>query len=129
MFRTTPQWHHETSNRVALDSIPGNPGSPLVESRVTTSGFDLTGIDIFTAGTLYKDISFGVQPFIDNTGRIHLETAFVRFDNLLGSRWLNVKFGKFELDSLISERRLLTLDNNGFYQLYHFNPSGDNNIL
>jgi hypothetical protein len=129
MFRTTPQWHHETLNRVAVDSIPGNPGSPVVESRVTTSGFDLTGIDIFTAGTLYKDISFGVQPFIDNTGRIHLETAFVRFDNLLGSRWLNVKFGKFELDTLISERRLLTLDNNGFYQLYHFKPAGDNNIF
>jgi hypothetical protein len=129
MFRTSTQWHRETNNRVALDSIPGNPNSPLVEGQITTSGFDLTGIDIFSAGTLYKNISFGVQPFIDNTGRVHLETAFVRLDNLLGSRWLNLKFGKFELDTLISERRILTLDNNGFYQLYHFNPSGDSNIF
>jgi len=129
MFRTSTQWHHETTNRMAVDTVPGDPSSPLAESRVTTSGFDLTGIDIFTAGTLYKNISFGLQPFVDNTGRIHLETAFVRLDNLLGSHWLNVKFGKFELDTLISERRLLTLDNNGFYQNYHFTPAGDNNIF
>ncbi|HEY7097736.1 MAG TPA: hypothetical protein VH437_13500 [Terriglobales bacterium] len=129
MFRTSTQWHRETFDRFPLDSIPGNPNSPTVESNITTSGFDLTGIDMFAAGTLYKNISFGIQPFIDNTGRIHLETAFVRFDNLLGSPWINLKFGKFELDNLISERRILTLDNNGFYQLYHFKPAGDNNIF
>ena len=32
-----------------------------------------------------------------------------RLDNLFGSSWFNVKLGKFELDNLISEKRILTL--------------------
>jgi hypothetical protein len=36
---------------------------------------------------------------------------------------LNVKFGKFELDNLLSEKRILTLSNvGGMYQNYHFQP-------
>jgi hypothetical protein len=54
----------------------------------------------------------------------------VRFDNLLGSSWLNVKLGKFELDNLLSEKRPLTLTaNGGIYQLYHFMPQGDGNVF
>ena len=46
-----------------------------------------------------------------------------RLDNLFGSPWLNVKLGKFELDNLLSEKRILTLTGNGgIYQLYHFIP-------
>ena len=46
-----------------------------------------------------------------------------RLDNLFGSPWLNVKLGKFELDNLLSEKRILTLTGNGgIYQLYHFMP-------
>jgi len=53
-----------------------------------------------------------------------------RLDNLFGSPWLNVKFGKFELDNLLSEKRILTLTGNGgIYQLYHFVPVGDGNIF
>jgi len=129
MFRTTPQWHRESSDHSAVDRIPGDASSGQTEARLTTSGFDLTGVDIFSAGTLYKNISFGLQPFLDNNGRFHLETAWVRLDNLLGSSWLNVKFGKFELDTLISERRILTLNNTGFYHGYHYVPSGDINIF
>jgi len=33
----------------------------------------------------------------DNAGAFHFENAFVRFDNLFGSGWLNLKVGKFEL--------------------------------
>jgi hypothetical protein len=41
-----------------------------------------------------------------------------------------VKFGKFELDNLLSEKRILTLTGNGgIYQLYHFRPVGDNNVF
>jgi hypothetical protein len=41
-----------------------------------------------------------------------------------------VKFGKFELDNLLSEKRILTLTaNGGVYQLYHFRPVGDGNIF
>ena len=127
-FRMTPWWHRETNNRTAVDLVPGDPSSGMVESRVTRSGFDMTGIDIWAAGTLYKNISFAVQPFLDNTGKFHLETMYVRFDNLLSSSWLNFKFGKFELDTLLSEKRLYTMDSiGGFYHSYHFTPRGDNN--
>jgi hypothetical protein len=38
--------------------------------------------------------------------------------------------GKFELDNLLSEKRILTLTGNGgIYQLYHFVPQGDGNIF
>ncbi len=48
----------------------------------------------------------------------------------MGSPWLNVKLGKFELDNLLSEKRILTLTGNGgIYQLYHFIPVGDGNIF
>jgi hypothetical protein len=42
----------------------------------------------------------------------------------LHSPWLNVKMGKFELDSFISEKRTLTLSGKRRgYQLFHFIPS------
>jgi hypothetical protein len=125
-FRVTPVWHRESSNRVAVDIIPGNPASGQTESRVTTNAFNISGIDIWTVGTLYKNISFDVEPDFDNSGSAHLLSYFIRFDNLLDSRWLNLKVGKFELDTLISEDRQLTLSNTGgFYRNYHFTPPGD----
>jgi hypothetical protein len=58
----------------------------------------------------------------------HFESAWVRFDNLLNSPWLNVKVGKFELDNLLSEKRFLTLSNvGGSWFNYHFLPQGDSN--
>src|SRR5579872_184021 len=68
MFRTTPNWHRESTNRVAVDKVPGNSGSGLVETTISPSGFDASGLDIITAGTLYKNISFFVQPFIGSSG-------------------------------------------------------------
>ena len=125
-FRTIPEWDRESSNRVAVDIVPGNPAGGQKESQITTSGFNISGLDIWTAGTLYKNISFAVQPDLDNSGKLHLLTYFVRFDNLLDSRWLNLKVGKFELDTLVSEDRELTLSNTGgFYRNYHFTPAGD----
>ena len=126
MFRTIPLWHRETDNRVPVDVTPGNPSGGQVEATVATSGFNISGLDIWTAGTLAKNISFAVQPAIDNSGNVHLLTYFLRFDNILGSPWLNLKVGKFELDTLISEERQLFQSNTGgFYQNYHFTPIGD----
>ncbi len=123
-FRMTPQWHRETNNRTAVDSVAGDPTSGAVERATAFSGFDLSGIDMWTAGTVARDISFQVLPSSDETGVFHFESAWLRFDNLLGSRWLNLKFGKFELDTPVSEKRFLTLSQNGgFYQLYHFSPT------
>jgi hypothetical protein len=126
MFRATPFWHRETDNRVPTDIVPGNPASGQVESSVATHGFDTNGLDIITAGTLYKNISFEVQPYLDNDGKAHLITYYVRFDNLLGSRWLNLKVGKFALDTLLSDdRQLLQNGTGGFYRSYYFTPRGD----
>jgi hypothetical protein len=124
-FRITPNWHRESVNRTDIT----NPATTLTtEGQLTTHGFDLSGMDILAAGTLAKNISFLLVPSADNLGAFHFESANVRFDNLLHSSWLNVKVGKFELDNVISEKRILTLSNNGgFYQIYHFVPIGDIN--
>src|SRR5579863_1759106 len=128
-FRITPYWHRESSDKVAIDSVTGNSGSATIERQITTHGFDLSGLDFHTGGTLEKNVSFYVLPSSDPTASFHFETVMARFDNLFGSPWLNIKMGKFELDNLISEKRILTLTGNGgIYQLYHFIPQGDGNV-
>jgi hypothetical protein len=128
-FRTTPFWHRENNNRQGVDLIPGSAGSGLVERNVTTSGFDLGGVDFIAAGTLYKNISVFVQPFIGNSS-VTLSQAWARLDNLAGSRWLNLKMGKFELDEPISQERSLLLNNTGaLYYSYFFSPPGDKNLF
>ena len=63
---------------------------------------------------------------MENDGSFGFESASIRFDNLFGSSWLNIKGGKFELDNIISEKRILGLSNNGgSYQMYHFQPVGE----
>ena len=122
-FRIVPIWH-----RVSTGKVPVDQGSGI--ARVTTSGFDLSGLDFHTGGTLEKNFSFYVLPSSDNTGSFHFETVMARLDNLFGSPWLNLKLGKFELDNLLSEKRVLTLTGNGgIYQLYHFIPVGDGNVF
>ena len=123
-LRMTPYWSRESTNKVAVDSAPTG------EQKITTTGFNLSGLDILTGGTLDKNISFLLVPSSDETGAFHFESVNVRFDNLFHSPWLNVKVGKFELDSFISEKRTLTLSaNGGPYQLFHFIPVGDGNIF
>src|SRR5580700_12262700 len=78
MFRVTPTWHRESNDRAAVDMVPGNAGSGLVQSTVTQSGFDVGGIDVVTAGTLSKNISFFVQPYFSNSGA-GLSQAWARF--------------------------------------------------
>ena len=129
MFRTTPIWHRENNNRRVIDSVPGGSSNGQVEASVTTSGFDLHGLDVITAGTLYKNISFFVQPFIGSND-INLAQSWVRLDNLAGSSWLNVKMGKFELDEPISQERSLTINDTGApYYTYFYTPPGDNNAF
>jgi hypothetical protein len=123
-FRITPIWHRVSTNSVATDQ------SPTGAQKITSSGFDLSGLDFHTGGTLEKNFSFYVLPSSDPTASFHFETVMARMDNLGGSSWFNIKMGKFELDNLLSEKRILTLTGNGgIYQLYHFIPAGDNNIF
>jgi hypothetical protein len=119
-FRITPQWHRESTNKAQVDGSNGPGGN---EAQVTTHGFDWSGLDFHTGGTLAKDVSFYVLPSSDNTGAFHFESVWARLDNIGGSSWLNVKLGKFELDNLLSEKRILTLTGiSGVYTNYHFQP-------
>jgi hypothetical protein len=133
-LRITPHWHRESTsatditNPAITDPVTGLPAT--TEGQLTTHGFDLTGMDMLTAGTLAKNISFLLVPSADETGAFHFESASVRFDNLLHTPWLNVKVGKFELDNIVSEKRILTLSGQGgFYQGYHFQPVTEDTSL
>ena len=131
-FRITPIWHRVSTGKVLVDTYSAGNPSPTGAAiqRVTSSGFDISGLDFHTGGTLEKNFSFYVLPSSDNTASFHFETVMARLDNLFGSPWFNVKLGKFELDNLLSEKRILTLTGNGgIYQLYHFVPQGDGNIF
>jgi hypothetical protein len=134
VFRITPIWHRVSVGKVDVDTyssvggVPTPTGSAI--QRISSSGFDLSGLDFHTGGTLEKNISFYLLPSSDPTGAFHFEQVFVRFDNIAHSPWLNFKLGRFELDNLLSEKRILTLTGNGgIYQTYHFIPVGDGNIF
>jgi hypothetical protein len=115
--RFTPQWHRERNSAEATDQ------SATGVQPVTTQGFDLSGIDFWFAGLLAKNISFVVLPSSDEYGNFHFESGWVRFDNLLKTPWLNLKAGKYELDTVVSEKRMLTLSQvGGIYQMYHYLP-------
>jgi hypothetical protein len=122
-FRITPIWHRESNDKTQVD---GSNGQSLNEATVTTHGFDWSGLDFHTAGTLANNYSFYVLPSSDNTAAFHFESVWARIDNIGGSSWINVKLGKFELDNLLSEKRILTLTNvSGVYTNYHFQPVGE----
>ena len=129
-FRMTPIWHRVSEGKVEVDTYAGGAVSGATSKRIEASGFDLSGLDLHTGGTLEKNFSFFLLPSSDATGAFHFETVMARLDNLWGSSWLNIKLGKFELDNLLSEKRILTLTGNGgVYQTYHFIPVGDANIF
>ena len=129
-FRITPIWHRVSTGKNIEDVYTDGVVTGTAQTRVSSSGFDLSGLDFHTGGTLEKNISFYVLPSSDPTASFHFETVMARLDNLFGSSWLNIKLGKFELDNLLSEKRILTLTGNGgIYQLYHFMPQGDGNIF
>ena len=118
--RATPQWHSELNSAEATNQAKSGV------QPVKTQGFDISGMDLWMAGTISKDITFIILPSSDEYGNFHFESMWVRFDNLLKSRWLNVKAGRFELDHVVSEKRILTLSQvGGTYQTYHYLPQVD----
>ena len=130
-FRITPIWHRVSSlNQVdTYDSTTGAINGSTAQ-RINSTGFDLSGLDFHTGGTLEKNISFYVLPSSDPTGAFHFESVNARIDNIGGSPWLNIRLGRFELNNLLSEKRTLWLTGNGgIYQTYHFIPQGDGNFL
>ncbi|HWZ75034.1 MAG TPA: hypothetical protein VNX87_00790, partial [Candidatus Sulfotelmatobacter sp.] len=77
-FRMTPMWHRVSTGKVAVDQGNGI-------TRVTSSGFDLSGLDLHTGGTLEKNFSFYLLPSSNNAGAFHFETVMARLDNVFGS--------------------------------------------
>jgi len=133
-FRITPIWHRLSSLNSVDVYTPGSPQYPnpsgTALQRISSSGFDLSGLDFHTGGTLEKNISFYVLPSSDPTGAFHFESVNARIDNIGSSPWLNIRLGRFELNNLLSEKRTLWLTGNGgIYQTYHFIPVGDGNIF
>ncbi|MFZ0762103.1 MAG: hypothetical protein WAM69_19305, partial [Candidatus Sulfotelmatobacter sp.] len=91
-FRMTPIWHRVSTGKVLVDTYAaGEPTGGAAIQRVSSSGFDLSGLDFHTGGTLYKNISFYLLPSSDPTGAFHFESVMVRLDNVGGSPWLNFK--------------------------------------
>ena len=89
-FRITPIWHRVSTGKVPIDTYGpnGTGGSQLTGSqieRITSSGFDLSGLDFHTGGTLEKNFSFYVLPSSNNAAQFHFETVMGRLDNLFGS--------------------------------------------
>jgi hypothetical protein len=123
-MRITPSWHRESSDKVAVDQAATG------QQQITAHGFDVGGLDILAGGTIDKNISFLLVPSSDENGFFHFESVNARLDNLFGSPWLNIKMGKFELDNIVSEKRILTISaNGGGFQIYHFIPVNDNNFF
>ena len=124
-LRVTPQFHLERATKQLVDAVPGDATSGQVERTVNFHGFDLSGTDLWTAGTLWKNVSFVALLSSDNLASFHFEAVNLRFDNMGDNPWLNLKVGKFELDNLVSEKRFLFLSaNGGSYQSYHFSAPG-----
>src|SRR5208282_1708629 len=67
-FRITPIWHRVSTNKVQVDGSAGPGGN---EAKITSSGFDLSGLDFHTGGTLEKNFSFYVLPSSDATASFH----------------------------------------------------------
>ena len=90
-FRIIPIWHRVSTGKVAVDTYSGGTvtGGQTIR-RITSSGFDLSGLDFHTGGTLEKNFSFYVLPSSDATASFHFETVMARLDNLFGSPWLNL---------------------------------------
>src|SRR5579859_2560252 len=125
-FRMTTFWHRENTNRLQVDDPTSTTGGQI-EANYTAHGFDYSGLDFHTGGTVAKNISFYLLPSSDPLGNFHFETVMVRLDNLAGSSWINVKLGKFELDNLLSEKRILTISSHGGFYLYFNDPPATEN--
>ena len=122
-FRTTVGYQYAEQQGVPVDQPPGS-----TTTKTGTLGF--AGLDILTAGTLGKQISFlvvytpglGSASFGTEPADGDLESAFVGFHRLFGTPFLNVRVGKHAPDLPVDEHRIISLTQG--YNIYHFHPQG-----
>jgi hypothetical protein len=118
-FRTTVGYQYQKFGNSAADGA-GN----LFDTY--TSGFGSEGMDILSAGTLDRDISFLIVPTgefsnLGGTATFALESAWIRLDNISGSSLLNFKIGYGDLDIPFSTHRSLTIFSP--YLIYTYSPT------
>ncbi len=112
-LRITPSYQYNSVTNVSTDKGPFN---------VNTGSVTQVGMDLLTAGVLMPDVSFLVVAtgFTENEATT-LESAWVRFDNLFGSSWANLKLGVHEIDLPRSAHRPWNLSETG-YLIYSYHP-------
>jgi hypothetical protein len=89
-----------------------------------TGAFQTIGMDFLTGGALFDNVSALVVPtgFTPSAG-VFLESFWLRFDNLWDSPWVNIKFGRHEVDLPASAHRALNLTPIP-YLFYGYHPAG-----
>lgn len=114
-IRITP--HYEFNSATHQDTDQGT-------KTLKSGGVAGVGIDLLTGGTLGKHASFLVVPtgFTEEDG-VTLESAWVRFNDIGGSSWLNLKLGKHEVDLPRSGHRPWNLTGTG-YLIYGYHSPG-----
>lgn len=114
-IRITPHYEFDSADHQVTDQGV---------RTVSTGSIAEVGLDLLSAGTLAQNVSFLVVPtgFTTSEG-VTLEAAWLRFDNLAHSSWLNIKLGKHELDLPRSGHRSWSLTDTG-YLIYAYHPAG-----
>jgi hypothetical protein len=108
--------------------VPTGDGTTTTATQTGTFGF--TGLDVFAVGTLGDQLSFLITYTPGLTGAgfqlapsgSDLESAWLGFNDILASPFLNLRVGKHALDLPIDEHRQITLTQG--YNVYHFHPQG-----
>ena len=123
-LRITPFWSRESTNKVAVDTAHRR------NQRMTTTGFNLSGLDILTGGTLEKNISFLLVPSADETGAFHFESVERPLrqpvsQSVAQRESRQIRTRQFHLGKTYVD----PIGNGGAYQLFHFIPVNDGNIF
>jgi hypothetical protein len=112
-LRTVPHYEY-----VQITNVPTDAGLVTVKNgRITANAFDL-----LTAGTLAKNVSFLAVAAV-GAGAVHMESFWIRFSNLQGSPWLNLKVGHHEVDLPRSSHRPWSQTGSP-YLIYSYHPPG-----
>jgi hypothetical protein len=126
-FRSTVGYEYNATTQVPVAPTPSNPNG-LATTQTGTFGFQ--GLDILTAGTLGDQISFllVVEAVLNSAGFQlgpqdgDLESAWVSFNRLFSTPYLNLRVGKMAPDLPVDQHRSYELTQN--YEIYFFRAQG-----
>jgi hypothetical protein len=123
---TTPVGYWPVAFRLvpayAYTRVTNQPTDQGLQTISTGGGFSVGAFDVLSAGTLGRNMSFLFVPAFDDH-EWEVESAWVRFDNLNHSSWLNFKLGHHEVDLPRSAHRPLDQGSEGFL-IYGYHPLG-----